>query len=289
MHGADRLVNAGQAVGQVLLAVLLRQPATRGDLYLVFDGGPYGRSRQHEDMLGFWLFAFGRSFIVDPGRHLYDNSEKSFYQHLCSTRAHSTFRIDDCDQHARGRRDTWIATEPVPLSFTQRDGEIRAAAQYDLGYGQSNDVHVVHRREVVFVRERCWVLFDTILGQGEHTCESRFQFAPHAALSVQGPRVTTQCDDANLLLWSAPATPWQRVAVEEGQTNPRSGWYSHRYGLLEPAPCLVSTTTTTLPFTVATLLWPSKGNMTADVSFTFDGVQATIRSGSDSWLIAMSS
>lgn len=65
----------------------LRQRADQGDLYLAFDAGPFGRSHQHEDKLGFWLFAFGRNLLVDPGRHLYDHSEKSFYAYLKSTHA----------------------------------------------------------------------------------------------------------------------------------------------------------------------------------------------------------
>ena len=82
----------------------LRQRQDRGDLYLAFDAGPYGRSHQHEDKLGFWLFAYGRNLLVDPGRHLYDWSARSYYPYLRSTAAHSTIRIDGQDQHSAGRR-----------------------------------------------------------------------------------------------------------------------------------------------------------------------------------------
>ena len=57
-------------------------------------------------------------------------------------------------QHARGRPDTWIAADPVPLRFTATDTEVRAAAQYDLGYGEDNSIDVVHRREIEKLRGR---------------------------------------------------------------------------------------------------------------------------------------
>ena len=43
---------------------LLRQRQDCGDLYLAFDAGPYGRSHQHEDRLGLWLFAYGRNLLA---------------------------------------------------------------------------------------------------------------------------------------------------------------------------------------------------------------------------------
>ncbi|MFC1712604.1 heparinase II/III family protein, partial [Candidatus Poribacteria bacterium] len=122
---------------------LLRQKQTEGDLYLAFDGGPYGRSHQHEDKLGFWCFAYGRNFLVDPGRHLYDHSEVSYYGYLRSTRAHSTILIDGQGQHSRSRPDTWIAHEPVPLDWQVAENEIRASASYDLGYGPQNAIKVI--------------------------------------------------------------------------------------------------------------------------------------------------
>lgn len=255
----------------------LRQRQDRGDLYLAFDAGPYGRAHQHEDRLGFWLFAYGRSFLVDPGRHLYDHSAKSFYDYLKSTAAHSTLRVDGQDQNSRGRRDTWIARRPLDLGWQARDGELRASGVYDLGYGKDNKIAVVHRREIVFVRERCWVVFDAAEGAGEHGIESRFQFAP-GDLRLEGTTARTTFDDANLLLRAAPLVPFADVHVEKGREKPRGGWYSDGYGKIEPAPALSMSVRATLPWRSATLLLPYRGKQPPDVAFTFDGRQAVIRS-----------
>ena len=55
------------------------------------------------------------------------------------------------------------------------------------------------RREIVFVRERCWVVFDVVAGAGEHLLEARFQFAP-GSVRVDGATARTEFADANLLL-----------------------------------------------------------------------------------------
>lgn len=256
---------------------LLRQRQDRGDLYLAFDAGPYGRGHQHENKLGFWLFAYGRNLLVDPGRHLYDWSPRSYYGYLKSTAAHSTLKIDGQDQHSAGRRDTWIAKQPLDLDWQVREGEIRASGAYELGYGSKNDIAVVHRREIVFVKERCWVVFDAVEGSGEHLVESRFQFAP-GTLALMSAGAHTTYNDANLLLLTAPTAPFSDSHVEHGQEKPRGGWYSDSYGKIEPAPALSLSLRTSLPWRSATLLFPYRGTVPPKVTFTFDGSQAEIRS-----------
>ncbi len=254
----------------------LRQRPGRGDLYLAFDAGPFGRSHQHEDKLGFWLFAYGRNFLVDPGRHLYDWSAASYYSYLTSTRAHSTILVDGLGQNSRARRDTWITRKPHDLGWSVGEGEIRASGSYDLGYGPGNAIAVTHRREIVFVRERCWVIFDTLSGAGEHAIESRFQFAPGKVV-IEGDRVRTDFSDANLLLWPVGTRPLDTASIETGQQNPRGGWYSDGYNKIEPAPALSLHLRGPLPLRIATLLYPYRGTQVPPVVFTFDGDTATLR------------
>jgi len=254
----------------------LRQKQDKGDLYLAFDGGPFGRGHQHEDKLGFCLFAYGRGLIVDPGRHRYDPTEASYRPYLVTTRAHSTITVDGQDQHSRARPDLFIATEPVPLDWRVGEDEIRACATYDLGYGEDNAIAAVHRREIVFVRERFWIVFDRVEGEGEHLIESRFQFAP-SEVQLEGASAHTCFPDANLLLRAAASSPFDDVHIEEGQENPRSGWYAREVGHVEPAPLLVLPVETGLPLFAATLLYPFKGAAAPDVQFVLEGNVATVR------------
>ncbi|HAA74115.1 TPA: hypothetical protein DCE37_03215 [Candidatus Latescibacteria bacterium] len=260
----------------------LRQRASEGDLYLAFDGGPFGRSHQHEDKLGFWLHAYGRDLIVDPGRHLYDVSEVSFLPYLKSTEAHSTIRVDGKDQNSRAHSDTWIASAPGSLTFSESSEEVRASAQYDLGYGPSNEIDVTHRREVVFVDNRFWVLFDTVTGDGSHNLESRFQFAP-GDIQLEGDRTTTCHDDANLLLVTTGA--WNEIRVLKGEENPRAGWYSASYNKIEPAPMLSLTIDTDLPWHCAVLLLPYTGTNPPDAAVAYAEGTATVSLGSEAFTV----
>jgi hypothetical protein len=242
---------------------LLRQRASAGDLYLAFDGGPFGRSHQHEDKLGLVLQAYGRTLLVDPGRHLYDKTQVSYLDYLRSTAAHSTIRVDGQDQHSRGKPETWVAREADDLGFVTSDQETRARGVYDLGYGADNAIDVVHRREVVFVAQRFWVVFDRVEGDGEHDVESRFQFAP-GQVTLEGDAAVTAFDDANLWL-EAPG--WEQRRIDAGQENPRSGWYSGSYNRIEPSPTLVLSRRVPLPWSTVTLLLPFRGSPRPAVEF----------------------
>lgn len=184
--------------------------------------------------------------------------------------------VDGQGQHSRGRRDTWIARAPLDLGWQAREGELRACGVYDLGYGPENAIQVIHRREIVFVRERCWVIFDTLEGEGEHEIESRFQFAPGRVV-LEGARARTDFADANLLLWPLATQPIADAHLEEGQEHPRGGWYSDGYNQIEPAPALSLRLRGPLPMRLATLLFPYRGTALPAVEFTFNGETAIIR------------
>jgi hypothetical protein len=128
----------------------------------------------------------------------------------------------------------------------------------------------------VFVKERCWVVFDAVEGKGEHLIESHFQFAP-GAVHLDGLTARTDYDDANLLLQAAAAPPFTETHVELGRENPRGGWYSDSYGKIEPAPLLCLSVRTALPWRGATLLLPYRGKLAPGVKFTFDGSAVEIQ------------
>jgi hypothetical protein len=253
----------------------LRRQEDEGDLYLAFDGGPFGKGHQHEDKLGFVAHAFGETFLVDPGRHLYDWSDASFRPHLQSTRAHSTIMVDGLGQHSRGRPETWIPTAPNAVRWSEEPGPpslLRAASNYDLGYGEENQLAVLHTREIVFVDERFWIVFDLVEGSGEHVVESRFQFAPGALeLNAANGRAHMALGAASCaLLWSTGG-PWESARVECGQEEPRGGWYSASYNRIEPAPALVLTARASLPLFSAVAIVPHPGTAVPPVPVTQNG------------------
>jgi hypothetical protein len=253
--------------------------------YLAFDAGPFGAGHQHEDKLGFELAAYGRSFIIDPGRYSYAASPM---RHFCLvTSSHSTVMVDREGQ-SRRRKDPprpHIVKEPLPNKWATTRFIDFAEGFYDEGYGADGTTDVVHRRAVVFVKPGYWVISDHIEGDGEHRLDSMFHFAPCKLEldEAKGAVRTADADQANLLI--APAStdgdelpadvpdaysvqghikvqpleaPKPSVAIIEGQEDPVQGWIATAYGKRVPAPTAIYTTTATLPLRQGYLLWPEK-------------------------------
>jgi len=254
--------------------MILRQGSSRGrdEIYLAFDGGPYGTAHQHEDKLLFHLSAYGRSLLVDPGMNLYDWSEQSFHSYLVSSKAHSTISIDGFGQNSKAHRSTpeaWRSTRPQPLRWDlQEDGKIVAGASYELGYGPGL-IAVKHTRTIVFDLENSYfIIEDEVLGDGCHLIESRFQFAP-GELRLEQQGFLTAFPDANVLLKPLSGA-WDTLSIEKGMLDPKSGWYSDGYNKLEPAPIAVLTARNrVLPFRCRTLVYPFAGTQVPELSEIF--------------------
>ena len=238
------------------------------DLYMAFDGGPYGAHHQHEDKLSFWLAAYGRTLIVDPGRYLYDNTTP-FRGYLMQTRAHNTILVDGEDQCSKPHRDLYFSREPLDNFWEASSARVRVSASYDLGYGPEGEIEVTHRRSVTFAVGKYWILLDELTGEGDHDIESRFQFMP-GETTVEGDGVRTMYDDANVMVCPAEGSELA-VHLEIGQEEPRGGWYSAGYNLIEPAPKVGFSKRTAMPCVFATLLLPYEGARAPDARFYCDG------------------
>ena len=72
--------------------------------YLLFDAGPYGGYHGHEDKLNLEMYAYGQTFIVDPGCHNYDEADP-YRAHFVSSHAHNTLLVDGKSQIRRWYRE----------------------------------------------------------------------------------------------------------------------------------------------------------------------------------------
>jgi hypothetical protein len=98
---------------------------------------------------------------------------------------------------------------------------------------------VRHHRTVWLRPDGYVVLYDELVGSGEHTIQANFQFAP-GALAREGN--TVLYEGRFELAWAATATP--RATVRCGEVSPDGGWVARSLGVREPAPRL----TLELPF-----------------------------------------
>ncbi|MBI3492939.1 MAG: heparinase II/III family protein, partial [Acidobacteria bacterium] len=116
---------------------------------------------------------------------------------------------------------------------------------------------VVHRRRVVFVKPRYWVIADEVLGEGEHKVEIRFQFAAIDVSVDDAPWARARGRAGHALL----VRPFAAIPLDtrtwSGAHAPMQGWISDEFGRREPAPVLVYTAVAPLPLRIITVLLPT--------------------------------
>jgi len=115
---------------------------------------------------------------------------------------------------------------------------------------------VVHRRRVLFVKPRYWVIMDDLEGAAEHRVELRYQFAPLKVIRDEEPWVRVLGAGGHALLIRAFAAVALEANIVEGELAPIQGWVSPVYGQRRPPPVLVYSAVTKLPLRTLTLLYP---------------------------------
>jgi hypothetical protein len=238
--GPTRLFPDG---GHVVMRGSWRPDAHR----LLFDVGPLGDfGHAHADLLAVEFAAFGRPCVVDPGTFCY-GADPALRDHFRGTAAHSTLTVDGLGQAEPGHLFEWRDRPVAALRrFETSEAFDFADAEHD-AYMKLPDP-VLHRRRVLFVKPRYWVIVDDLVGQAEHLIEHRLQFAA-LQVSVDGDWARVGWPDGRGLLVRA-------FAPAQLERELRSGELSPDYGLRVPAPLLVHSIRRRLPLRLVTLLLP---------------------------------
>lgn len=227
--------------------------------HLLFDVGPLGcpvsSGHGHADLLSIQCSVFGEPHLVDPGTYCY-TADSKWRDFLRSTASHSSLMVSGASQavpagpfgweaRPRARLRKWLSTE----SYDIADGEHDA-------YQRLRDP-VTHRRQVIFVKPRYWILVDDLEGAAEHRVELRFQFAPIIDVALEPELWARSYGSQGHGLFIKPFTmaPFEGEVIR-GELAPIQGWVSPNYGRREPAPQLIYSTVSRLPLRVVTLLLP---------------------------------
>jgi hypothetical protein len=219
--------------------------------HVIVDAGPLGcpvsGGHGHADLLGVQCSAFGEPFIVDPGMSGY-TADPVWREHFRSTAAHSTVTVDGQPQAATAgpfrwhhrpaaRVQRWLSTDTVDLLDGVSDAYARLADP------------VTHRRRVLFVKPRYWLIVDDLLGGSTHRVDVGFQLAPLPVDADGSPWVRAHGGaGAGLLLRAFSAVPLRTDVIE--------GWVAPDYGRRQPAPYVRFSAEAPLPLRIVTLLWP---------------------------------
>jgi len=205
--------------------------------YLLFDAGPFGYGHQHEDKLHFVLWSNGRQLVLDPGNFSYDQSR--WRKYVLSSAGHNTVMVDGQGQQRRGKKETYFWprpwTTPAPL---QNDALWKSTADFDYaagiynnGYGVHNEIAVIHRRQILFLKpEKLFVIYDTLTPQDqrEHRYEALFHLdAPDAVMDPATKIIrSANTNSANVAVIPATGGGLDASIVKGKTDEPVQGWSS---------------------------------------------------------------
>jgi len=226
---------------------------------LLFDVGPLGcrvsGGHGHADLLSIQCSAYGRPQLVDPGTYCY-TAHPNWRDHFRGSAAHNTVVVDRKSQAIFAGPFSWRRRPKARLRhWVSTPGFDYADADHD-AYRRLPDP-VRHRRRVLFVKPRYWVVVDDLLGADVHQVDLQFQFRPgRLEEAADGWTFAPGPEGLGLLVRSFATSPLQSE-IHEGGVEPIRGWVSPDYGLRVPAPLLSYTTVVRLPLQVVTLLLPA--------------------------------
>jgi heparan-sulfate lyase len=163
----------------------------------------------------FELMAFGRMLLRDPGVNSYQAglAEREDFRR---TAAHQTLTLNGENSVRAGKLVQWV----------EDDGKGNASVTVE----NASYPNLTHRRTVLFVARRYFVLVDEALGAAEGDLDLHFQFGP-APVKIDPASKTARTgypSGGNVLIWMAPDSPAD-LASEDA-------WFSPKHGAKEPAP-----------------------------------------------------
>ena len=224
------------------------------NLYMIIDcfsakkNVPAGH--KHNGRLSFELFAYDKSFIVDPGTYVY-TSDSKWRNSFRSTAFHNTAVVDGKEQNEFFFPFVFIDTTNVKvLNWTVTEEYDILIAEHD-GYKP-----LIHQRIIFFNKnEKYWIIKDQIDGTGEHLLEIFFHFSTLEVTKTSKDEfmINTEMQGANLVIFS--------LEEDNVSLDLNDSWVSPSYGIKEKAKVIKYSKNTKLPETFTTLLYPYKNEM----------------------------
>jgi hypothetical protein len=233
------------------------------DLYLILDAGPNGQNgnggHAHNDTLSFEVYAYGRTFLCDPGAYVY-TADYRWRNRFRSTAYHNTVVVDGEEMNRFvDRRLFQMRNDAIPKVHRW---EVSGSADFfdgeHSGYERLKEP-VTHRRQVYFdKREGLWIIRDRLTGAGEHRFDLYFNFSPLTLLFDEGDPLAVRTDCAGGASLAVVPLDREGLSAEISQ-----GWVSYSYGTKIEAPVVRYSKTAHVPAEFLTVLFPMRGKMTA--------------------------
>jgi uncharacterized heparinase superfamily protein len=246
--------------------------------YLAVDCGPLGGlngGHGHADTLAVEVTALGRPMLVDPGTFTYVAPVEARDAFRTSP-AHSTVTVAGRSSsrpatpfrwasRAEARLLTWEATPDWTLFEGEHDGYADLVPP------------ATHRRAILFVPHRCWIVRDTILGGPMHPFEARWHAAPGLAVERSGERACILRDATGVGLL---------IAASAGGLSWEDSWSSPMFGMQVASTTCVSAMRPEDGNVIVTALVPAGPGERPVVNFQGDRVRISTAAGTLDVLVA---
>jgi len=227
-----------------------------GDLYSIIDCGDHGvrgrGSHAHSDALSIEVFAFGRTFLRDPGTFVYTASEQE-RNLFRSTAYHNTVRIDDeeISQVNEGELFSFASNVRPQVNLWESTAERDVLDAEHYAY-QRLDAPVTHRRVVSFdKRGGYWIIRDIFTGEGNHRFEFFFNFDAGLEIALDTNNRAIARDETAVFT-IVPVCDCEL----EGKIEPR--WISQAYGIRVKSSAIIYSLAAEVPLEVSFQLLVSK-------------------------------
>ncbi len=162
----------------------------KDSLYAIIDCGDHGAkgrgSHAHSDALSFELYAFGQTFLRDPGTFVYTASKP--WRHLFrSTAYHNTVRIDRKEISEINQDQPFaLGTNVLPkVNSWQSDKERDVLDAEHYGYKRLAKPVTLRRIMTFDKHDEYWLIEDIFTGKGHHLFEFFFNFDAGLKVSIE--------------------------------------------------------------------------------------------------------
>ena len=206
-------------------------------MMMVLDHGPLGylsiAAHGHADALALWLHIGDQPVLVDAGTYLY-HAGGPWRDAFRGTPAHNTLSLKFTDSSTIAGPFNWSRKAAAWAVGPALEGSFLAAGAHD---GYARDFGVVHERRVV-QSHNGFTVHDTLTGTLTNPAQVEIAYLLHPDLeaTIDGERVIVSRDDHPLL---SVCGLGMNATIHTGETNPRRGWYSPRFGKKVPTPQIV--------------------------------------------------
>ncbi len=230
--------------------IFIQRAATaHGPLHAIIDCGDHGArgrgSHAHSDALSIEMFAFGRTFLRDPGTFVYTASEQE-RNLFRSTAYHNTVRIDGVEISQVNKGELFAFKSNVRPKVNQWESTAGHDALDAEHYAYQRLASPVTHRRIVTLDKRVgyWTIQDIFTGEGRHRFEFFFNFDAGLEVTIDATN-NAIARDQSAALTIVPACEYRL----EARTDAR--WVSIAYGTRQNSSAIIYALTAEVPLSVS--------------------------------------